>query len=205
MRQEQFCRQCFHCPHFNRGERCHAVLSSNSLPLAEVTISVLTPGVRNTAFWRSTAPLPVTITFIGGSRLFELLPAISRIAVRASGYTCSASHRCPWAASRRVPAPTIAASAEARSRPMMNRSASLNPLISPPPDFPGISKLTTPSSVLTKLPTTYVRSSCAGKSQISPVENHQVLGRTLTSSVSCLSSSVVIGFMIWIGCSQCIP
>ena len=37
---------------------------------------------------------------------------------------------------------------------MMKRSSSLKPLISPPPDFPGTSKLTTPSSVPTKLPIT---------------------------------------------------
>ena len=48
----------------------------------------------------------------------------------------------------------LIASADARSKPMMKRSAALNPLISPPPDLPGISKLTTPSSVLTKLPNT---------------------------------------------------
>ena len=47
------------------------LLSSSSRPVAEVRIRALTPGVRNTAFWRSTAPLPLTITFSGGSGLLS--------------------------------------------------------------------------------------------------------------------------------------
>ena len=37
---------------------------------------------------------------------------------------------------------------------MMKLSASSEPLIVPPPDWPGISKLITPSRVDTKFPTT---------------------------------------------------
>ena len=56
-------------------------LASDSLPFGEVTIRVLTPGVRNTALWRSTAPLPLTITFIGGSGLLSTAGDIAHSAL----------------------------------------------------------------------------------------------------------------------------
>jgi transposase len=55
-----------------------------------------------------------------------------------------------------VPAATTA-STEARSNPMTKLSASSEPLIAPPPERPGTSKLMTPSRVDTKFPTTYGR------------------------------------------------
>jgi hypothetical protein len=76
--------------------------------------------------------------------------------------------------SRRVPDPTITASADARRRPMMNRSALLNPLISPPPDFPGISKLTTPSSAY-EIPNHIGPIFTGRKSQVSPIKGFQFL------------------------------
>jgi Domain of unknown function (DUF4372) len=54
----------------------------------------------------------------------------------------------------KVPEPMRTASTEARSKPMMKRSPGLAPLIGAPPASPGISKLTTPSSVETKFATT---------------------------------------------------
>jgi hypothetical protein len=39
----------------------------------------------------------------------------------------------------KLPCPTMTASADARRRPIMKRSDSSKPLISPPPDLPAIS------------------------------------------------------------------
>ena len=50
-----------------------------------------------------------------------------------------------------VPEPTMTTSATARSNPITIRSGALNPLMSPPPEWPLVCRETTPSSVLTKL------------------------------------------------------